>query len=106
VLYFLSPSQRIAHGLNYGQRSFVELLENRVSRNASDIISYCIQNISWSNNGLFLHVINARGNASIVSRLGEFVWIQEKSGEKISKPSFFMNSLTEGNLANVCQLYA
>ena len=73
--YFFTPKSKNGHCLHYGQKSFDELLENRASRNANDILSYCVQDICWNNNGLFVYLVDNRGNLSMISRCGEFVWL-------------------------------
>jgi hypothetical protein len=93
ILYFFTPQQSsisdtVGHCVHYGHTSFQELLENRASRNANDILSYCVQDMSWSNNGLFVYLIDCRGNVSIISRLGEFVWMVKDR----DKPTHFMHS--------------
>ena len=98
-LYFYAPSQNMSHGVHYGQKSFIELLDNRSSRSTTDIMSYCVQDISWSCNSQFVHLIDSKGNLSLISRLGEFVWLQEGK----SKPRYFIRKAKETNLSTVCR---
>lgn len=99
-LYFYAPFQSMSHGVHYGQKSFIELLDNRASRSTSDIMAYCVQDICWSSNSQFVHLIDSKGNMSLISRLGEFVWLKDA----LSKPKHFIKRVKETNLSTVCSL--
>jgi hypothetical protein len=91
---FIAPQKRQALYLNYGYRSFLELPANRSSQHTADIVSYCIQGISWVHNGSFCAIVDGQGNISLVSRLGEMAFIKNKHATKVH---FLMNSFDGSN---------
>lgn len=50
--------------------------------------------MQWTNDGLFLLLTDARGNVSMINRLGEFVWISKND---TTSSKFLLNTIVEKN---------
>lgn len=91
-LLFYAPGVPRSHLVFYGRRSFAELADQkRVPLNARETAKFQVSSIEWTCDGLFLLLLDGRGNISMVSRLGDFVWLLRD--ETCSPTRFLTNVL-------------
>ncbi|KAG2382808.1 hypothetical protein C9374_004775 [Naegleria lovaniensis] len=77
-VFFYSPLRRKSFCLVYGTKSLECLPMSRTSRNPIELVSFSVQDMCWSNNSLFVLLIDARGNMSMIGRLNEFMFMKDK----------------------------
>ncbi|EFC50344.1 predicted protein [Naegleria gruberi] len=77
-VFFYSPIRRKSVCVVYGTKSLECLPMSRTSRNPTELVSFSVQDMCWSNNSLFIILVDARGNMSMISRLNEFMLMKDK----------------------------
>ena len=77
-VFFYSPLRRKSVCIVYGTKSLECLPMSRTSRNPTELVSFSVQDMCWSNNSLFVLLVDARGNTSMISRLNEFMLMKDK----------------------------